>query len=236
MHLYIANKAYSSWSLRPWLLMTAFGIPFEERLIPMYLPDSKARMLDIAPSGKVPCLVDGDVRVWESLAIVEYLSERFSDKAIWPREVAARAHARAVSSEMHAGFQALRQACPMNLTKRFRRRDDLGSDVADNLRRIEAMWADARRRFGAGGPFLYGSFSAADAMYAPVVSRLHGYGFEVAPETRRYMDAVLAHPAFRSWLSAALEEPWLLLHYEQGWTAAEVLHKGRAEAVTTLPA
>ena len=126
MHLHIANKLYSSWSLRPWILMTALDIPFTETVIPMYFPDSRARMLDISPTGKMPCLIDGDVKVWESLAIMEYLAERLPGKGVWPKEAAARAHARAISSEMHAGFQALRNACPMNLAKRFQPRDDLG--------------------------------------------------------------------------------------------------------------
>jgi glutathione S-transferase len=225
MRLVIANKLYSSWSLRPWLLMTALGIPFEETVIPMYLPDSKARMLDVSPTGKVPCLIDGDVKVWESLAIIEYLAEKYPDKAIWPVEPVARAHARAVSSEMHAGFQALRSACPMNLGKRFHPRDDLGSDLADNVRRLEGMWSDCRRRFrGAGGDFLFGAFTAADAMFAPVVTRLDTYQIPVATETRQYMNAVLAHPAFLAWKKEALAEPWGITHYEAGWTPAETFH------------
>jgi glutathione S-transferase len=126
---------------------------------------------------------------------------------------------------MHAGFQALRNACPMNLGKRFAPRD-LGSDVADNVRRLEGLWSDARRRFGAGGSFLYGSFSAADAMYAPVVTRLDTYQMPVASGTRHYMDAVLAHPAFVKWRAAALAEPWTIDHYEEGWTAVETFHSG----------
>ncbi len=128
MKLYIANKLYSSWSMRPWLMMRAAGIAFEETVIAMYLADSKARMLDVSPTGKMPCLVDGDVKVWESLAIIEYLHEKFPDKGIWPADRAARAHARATAGEMHAGFQGLRQACPMNLGKRFKPRDDLEFD------------------------------------------------------------------------------------------------------------
>ena len=229
MHLTIANKLYSSWSLRPWILMTALGIPFEETVIPMYFPDSKARMLDVSPAGKVPCLTDGDVKVWESLAIIEYLHERFPDKGVWPKDMGGRAHARSIANEMHAGFQALRQACPMNLGKRFRTRDDLGSDVADNVRRLEGIWSETRVRFGEKsampGPFLYGAFSAADAMYAPVVTRLDTYQIRVSPAARRYMDAVLAAPAFVAWRMQALTEPWSVAHYEAGWTAVEVFHK-----------
>lgn len=225
MKLYVANKLYSSWSLRPWMLMSALGIPFEETVIPMYFPDSKARMLDVSPTGKMPCLVDCDIAIWESLAIMEYLHERFPDKGVWPNDVKARAHARAAANEMHAGFQALRGACPMNLGKRFAPRD-LGSDVADNVRRLEGLWSHARVKFGAGGPFLYGRFSATDAMFAPVVTRLDTYQVQVTSETRRYMDAVLAHPAFVQWREAALIEPWVIDHYEDGWTAVETFHTG----------
>lgn len=225
MHLFIANKLYSSWSLRPWMLMSALGIAFEETVIPMYFPDSKARMLDVSPTGKMPCLTNGDIKVWESLAICEYLHEQYPDKAVWPIDPKARAHARAVSSEMHAGFQALRNACPMNLGKRFAPRDDLGSDVADNVRRLEGLWSDARVRFGEktspAGPFLYGAFSAADAMFAPVVTRLDTYQIRVSPAARRYMDQILAHPAFVAWRTQALAESWTVAHYEAGWTPVE---------------
>jgi glutathione S-transferase len=225
MKLYIGNKLYSSWSLRPWILMTALDIPFEETVIPLYVPGSKGQILDVSPGGKVPCLVDGDVTVWESLAIIEYLHERFPQKGVWPADVKARAEARAASNEMHAGFQALRGACPMNLSKRFAPRD-LGSDVADNLRRLEGLWSDFRRRHGAGGQFLFGAFGAADAMFAPVVTRLDTYQVPVSSETRRYMDAVLSHPAFVSWRNAALKETWSLDYYEDGWTAVENFRKG----------
>jgi glutathione S-transferase len=225
MHLYVANKLYSSWSLRPWLLMTALDIPFEETVIPMYFPDSKARMLDVSPTGKMPCLVNGDVRIWESLAIMEYLHESVPGKGVWPADSKARAHARAAANEMHAGFQALRNACPMNLGKRFAARD-LGSDVADNVRRLEGLWSEARVRFGSGGPYLYGAFSATDAMFAPVVTRLDTYQVPVSSETRRYMDAILAHAAFVKWRTEALAEPWTIDHYEEGWAAVETFHSG----------
>jgi len=225
MKLVIANKLYSSWSLRPWLLMRALDIPFEETVIPMYFPDSKARMLDVSPTGKMPCLIDGDIAIWESLAIIEYIHERFPDRGVWPADRAARAHARAAANEMHAGFQALRNACPMNLGKRFAPRD-LGSDVADNVRRLEGLWAEARQKFGSSGPFLYGKFCATDAMFAPVVTRLDTYQVRVSPQARLYMDAVLAHPAFLAWREAALAEPWTIDHYEEGWTPVESFHHG----------
>src|SRR5690606_37214134 len=152
MHLTIANKLYSSWSLRPWMVMRAFDIPFEETVIPLYQPDTKARILQVSPTGKVQCLADGDVTVWESLAIIEYLAEKFPEKAIWPTDPKARAHARAAASEMHAGFQAFRSACPMNLGKRFARKDR-GSAVAADVARVTALWRGARseeRRVGKG--------------------------------------------------------------------------------------
>lgn len=227
MHLVVANKLHSSWSLRPWILMRALDIPFTDETIPMYQPDSKARMLAKGPTGKCPVLIDGDVTVWESLAIIEYLAERYPDKAIWPRDPRARAHARAAASEMHAGFQPLRQKCPMNLSKRFAAKDR-GPEVAENVARIEALWREARARFGGedrGGPFLYGAFSAADAMYAPVVTRLDTYQVPVAADTRAYMDAMLGHPAYRAWRSDALAEPkaWdVTAQYEAGETPVEV--------------
>ena len=224
MHLTIANKLYSSWSLRPWIVMRAFDIPFEETVIPLYQPDSKARILQVSPTGKVPCLTDGDVRVWESLAIIEYLAEKFPEKGIWPKDPKARAHARAAASEMHAGFQALRSACPMNLGKRFAKKDR-GAAAAADVARVTSLWKEARKSFGSAGPFLYGEFSAADAMFAPVVTRLDTYQVEVEPDTRAYIDAVLSHPAFVTWREAALQEPWLLPHYEEGETPVEVYHR-----------
>ena len=228
MLLVIANKLYSSWSLRPWLLMRALGLPFEEEVIAMRKPDTKARMLARGPAGKCPVLIDDDITIWESLAIVEYLAEKFPDKGIWPADAKARAHARAASNEMHAGFQPLRAACPMNLSKRFAARD-FGPDVAASVARIEALWREARDRFGAksAAPFLYGAFSAADAMFAPVVTRLDTYQIPVAADMRSYMDAVLAHPAFLEWKQAALAEPrdWDIPEYDEGHTAVEVFER-----------
>jgi glutathione S-transferase len=207
MKLVIGNKAYSSWSFRPWLLMRALGIAFEEQLIPLYRDDWAERIRAVSPAGKVPALIDGDTVVWESLAIVEYLAERFPDRGIWPKDGAARARARSLSSEMHAGFAPLRGRCPMNM-----RRDPkpivLGPEVQANVDRIVAGWTEARSRFGAGGPFLYGAFSAADAMYAPVVSRFHGYAVAVPADICAYMDAVMALPAWREWEAAGRAEPW----------------------------
>lgn len=211
MRLLIGNKCYSSWSLRAWLLMRATGIAFTEQLVPLDQPGFKEAIFAAAPGsgGTVPTLVDGALAVWETLAICEYLHDMRPNAGIWPRDKAARAHARAISSEMHAGFTALRNACPMNLGKRFATRDR-GPGVTRDVERLTALWREARERFGAGGPFLYGAFSAADAMYAPVVTRLDTYGIAVDPVSQDYMQAVLALPAYREWLAAALAEPWIV--------------------------
>ncbi len=224
MRLVIANKLYSSWSLRPWILMRELGIPFDEEVIAMRKPDTKSRMLARGPAGKCPVLIDGDATIWESLAIIEYLAEKFPGKGVWPGDPMARAHARCAANEMHAGFQPLRAACPMNLGKRFSPRD-LGPEVAGSVLRIEELWRDARRRFGmpTGGSFLYGAFCAADAMFAPVVTRLDTYQIPVARDTRDYMNAVLATSGFAAWRTAALGEPrdWDIPEYEDGHTVAE---------------
>ncbi|AVO45276.1 glutathione S-transferase family protein [Phreatobacter cathodiphilus] len=209
MKLVIGNKAYSSWSFRPWILMTVLGIPFEEELVPLYREGSAEAIRRVSPGGKVPALIDGDVVVWESLAIIEYLADRFPGRGIWPAETAARAHARALSTEMHAGFQALRNRCPMNV-RRAPKAVALGPEVEANVARIVSGWAEARERFGSGGPFLYGAFSAADAMYAPVVSRFHAYAVPVPQSARAYMDAVMALPAWSAWVAAGEAEPWHL--------------------------
>ena len=214
--LVIGNKNYSSWSFRPWIAMKAAGIPFDEVVISLDAADFKERVLKVSGTGKVPVLIDGNVRVWESLAILEYLAEKFPDAKLWPEDPAARAHARAISSEMHAGFLPLRKACPMNVwhpPKEYPQADD----VMDNVRRIDAMWADSRKRFGAGGPFLFGAFGAADAMYAPVVSRFETYGIQVGAESRTYMDSMMALPAWQEWCAAALKEAWVLSRNEPEW-------------------
>ena len=207
LQLYIGNKAYSSWSLRPWILLKVFDIPFAETVIPMYQPDTRAEMLAVGPTGKVPVLHDGDIVVSESLAIVEFIAESYSDRPVWPGDRPARALARAISSEMHAGFMKLRQSCPTNF-RRVPKAIPIDEVVRADVDRIEAIWADARARFGAGGPFLFGAFSAADAMYAPVVNRLHVYAIPVSPASRAYMDAVMALPAWRAWVAGGEAEPW----------------------------
>jgi glutathione S-transferase len=211
--LILANKAYSSWSLRPWILLAHLRIPFEEIVIPMDRPDTRARMLEYAPTGKCPSLHDGRIAVWESLAIIDYVAEAFPEKAIWPRAKAARAHARSLAAEMHAGFVTLRRACPTN----FRRKPKavpLGDDVRADIARIEAAWAHARDTFSKAGPFLFGRFSAADAMFAPVVNRFHAYDVPVGKTTRAYMEAIMALPAWKAWIADAEAEPWRIEQYE----------------------
>lgn len=217
MKLIIANKLHSSWSLRPWILLKQFGIPFEEILInfgPTFDdPAWKARVSAYTPAGKVPALVtrDGetDIHVWESLAIMDHIADTHPELAIWPRDKAARAMARSISSEMHSGFSALRNACPMNLGFRHPPKDR-GPGVAADVARITDIWTEARARFGASGPFLFGAFTAADAMFAPVTTRFRGYGIGVGPVSEAYIDAVQATPAFIAWRESALSEDWII--------------------------
>jgi len=207
--LIIGNKLYSSWSMRPWLLLKQLGIHFDEVVIPLGQPNTKEEIRKRSPAGKVPILIEGDIAVWESLAIMDHVGETYEDAEVWPRDPHARAMARSVAAEMHAGFSALRSACPMNLGKKFAERNR-GDAVARDVARVTEIFREARGRFGAGGPFLFGEFSAADAMYAPVVMRLDTYSIPVDPVSRDYMTTILSLPAYREWLDAALKEPWVL--------------------------
>jgi len=216
--LVIGNKNYSSWSFRPWIALRVAGIPFEEVVIPLYEPGSKEQILKYSPAGKVPVLVDGDARVWESLAIIDYLAERFPQARLWPADVAARAHARAIAAEMHAGFAPLRRHCPMNMWRTVKARE-LTPEVAADVRRIEAIVTECRGRFGQGGAFLFGAFGAADAMYAPVVARLNTYAIAVGAAAEAYKQAIMALPAWAEWRAAALKEPWIMANAEVDWPA-----------------
>jgi glutathione S-transferase len=216
LELIIGNKNYSSWSLRPWFAMKVAGIPFEETLISLQAPDFKSRLAAFGGAGKVPTLVDGEIRVWESLAILEYLAEKFPAAALWPREPVARGHARAVAAEMHAGFSALRGQLPMNIARPVIPRA-LDAEAIADVARIEVIWSECRSRFGGAGAFLYGAFSAADAMYAPVVSRFHTYAVEVSASAADYMRALMALPAWSEWRDGARREPWVLPHDEVDW-------------------
>ena len=195
MLLVIGNRNYSSWSLRPWLAMKVLGLSFDEVRIALYRPGSKEQILRYSPAGRVPILHDGSTVVWDSLAILEYLAERHPQ--LWPHDAAQRAKARAVSAEMHSGFAKLREHMSMNIRKRYPGKGRTPEVLAD-VARVDAIWAQAK------GPFLFGAFGAADAMYAPVVLRFRTYGVE--PTNRAYMDAVLALPAMRDWIEAAERE------------------------------
>jgi glutathione S-transferase len=221
MKLIIGNKNYSSWSFRPWIAMKVAGIAFEERVISLNDPDFKRAIAPVSQNGKVPALDDDGVHVWESLAILEYLAEKFPHAGLWPADTRARAHARAVAAEIHGGFVALRSECPMNFWRPVKRRE-LSADALANVARIDAMWSECQARYG--GPFLFGAFGAADAMYAPVVSRLHTYAADVGERARAYMGAVMALPAWREWKEAALKEPWVLPEDEPDWPT--VLREG----------
>jgi len=205
--LYIGNKNYSSWSLRPWIAMQAAGVPFTDHVIPFDFPAGNPKFKPISPTGRVPVLHHGDVRVWESLAIIEYVAELFPDAGIWPRDAGARAEARAISMEMLSGFRALRNACPMNM-RRQPRAIALPEGVMDDVARIETIWKETLAR--SGGPFLFGAFSAADAMYAPVVNRLETYRLTQDDAVLAYIARVKAHPAWQTWQTAALAEPWIV--------------------------
>ena len=221
MLLIIGNKNYSSWSFRPWIGMKAVGIAFEERVISLNDPEFKRAIAPVSQNGKVPALDDDGAHVWESLAILEYLAEKFPHAGLWPADPSARAHARAIAAEMHGGFAALRNECPMNFWRPVKRRE-LSADALADVARIDAMWSECRVRHG--GRFLFGAFGAADAMYAQVVSRFHTYAVEVGERSRAYMDAVMALPAWREWKEAALKEPWILPYDEPDWPT--VLREG----------
>jgi glutathione S-transferase len=214
--LLIGNKNYSSWSLRPWIAMKVAGIPFAEEVISLDAADFHERVHKVSATGKVPALADGETRVWESLAILEYLAEKFPQARLWPADPGARAQARAIAAEMHAGFTPLRRHYPMNVRRPVTRREP-SPEVVDSIRRIDAMWADCRARSGQAGPFLFGAFGAADAMYAPVVSRFHTYAVDVGPTSRAYMAAVMGLPAWAEWCAAAQQEPWVLPSDEVDW-------------------
>jgi glutathione S-transferase len=209
--LVIGNKNYSSWSLRPWLALRMAGLDFEEVRIPLYVEGAKEAILRHSPAGKVPILRDGDVTVWDSLAICEYAAEQAPGAGLWPAAPAARAHARAISAEMHSGFSALRNALPMNLRAEGAR-IPIEPEVRAEIDRVVAIWQDCRVRFAAkpsgssGGALLFGGFTIADAMYAPVVTRFHSYGVALPPAAQAYADAVRALPALREWTAAGVAE------------------------------
>ncbi len=208
--LVIGNKNWSSWSLRPWLAMRRAGLPFDEINVRLRLPDSKAEILKHSPSGMVPTLIDGELAIWDSLAILEYLADQHPEAELWPREARARAIARSAAAEMHSGFGPLRQHCSMEILARSPQAA-LPPEVAANVERIVALWRECRARFGKGGPFLFGRFSNADAMYAPVAARFRTYipdlgGYGDDGSAKAYVDMILAMPEMQAWEEGARAE------------------------------
>jgi glutathione S-transferase len=207
LELVIGNKNTSSWSMRPWVLLTHLGVPFRETLL-RYNPPSPewlARMPLVSPSGRVPVLLIDGQSVWESLSIIEAIAELNPPGAVWPEDAAQRRVARSLASEMHAGFTALRTHCPVNITRRVAPAH-LGDGVGADLERLAVAWRAARARFGGGGPFLFGRFTGVDAMFAPVATRIQTYGLDVPADARAYVDALLAHPAVAAWIAGAQAE------------------------------
>jgi glutathione S-transferase len=213
MKLYILNKNYSSWSMRPWLLLEHLGIPFEEIKLSYNDPQFKARLREVNPAGLAPVLVDGDLAIWDSLAIVEYVAETFPDRGVWPADKRARARARSVCAEMHSGFQALRGTLGMNCELRMPT-PPLDADARADVARVCDLWADCARFARGGGPFLFGAFSAADAFFAPVVRRFVSYEVALPEAARRYVATIEVLPAMKKWMAAALAENDFVAHNE----------------------
>jgi glutathione S-transferase len=214
LELVLGNKNYSSWSLRPWLLMKQMGIEFEEILIPLYRPETADRLLRYSPSGKVPVLREDGRLVWESLAICEYLAEKYPRMNLWPEDPEARVLARSISHEMHAGFAALRSECPMNV-RRPPARLELTAQAQADVRRIQQIWAQCREAYRKLGPFLFGFFSIADAMYAPVVFRFYNYAITTDPVSEEYSKTILGLPVIQEWIEVSRREPWTIAASEK---------------------
>jgi glutathione S-transferase len=213
--IYLGNRNYASWSLRAWLALKATGASFEEVVIPILVPGSKETLLKYSPSGKVPALHHGGIVVWDSLAICGYLTELFPEAGLWPNDPAAKAVARSISAEMHSSFQALRREFPMNIRSSFPGRE-ISPEAQADINRVMAIWRQCRNRFGekTGGDFLFGAFTIADAMYAPVVTRFRTYKLDLEREADAYCDAVMALPAMQEWAAAARNEPMVIDQYE----------------------
>ena len=215
--LVIGNKNYSSWSLRGWLMAKIAGIDFEEQVVPLDLPETQPTIRKHSPSGRLPVLLHRGLAVWESLAIGEYLNDLKPEAGLWPAAAAARAHARSISCEILAGFAELRTNMPMNIRASYPGKG-MTTAVRSEIERITGLWRDCRKRFAGAAPkddgFLFGAISAADAMYAPVVTRLRTYGVAVDSGTDAYCKAILAHPPMKEWIDAAKNEPWLIQAYE----------------------
>jgi glutathione S-transferase len=211
--LIIGNKNYSSWSLRPWMLLRHLGLAFDEVQIVLSLPDTQARIAQYSPAGRVPVLRHAGLTIWESIAIGEYLCELTGRG--WPGDRAARAQARVLSAEMHAGFAALRNQWPMN-ARATGRRTPMTAELAADINRIDALWSDCRQRFGGNGPWLCGDYSFADAMYAPVALRFRSYGATLSAAAGAYLQTVLQDAPLRQWLDDAALESWIIGYSEVG--------------------
>jgi len=211
--LVIGNKNYSSWSLRAWLLMKHAGVEFDEIVVPLNTRGTREAIERYGPSGRVPVLRHGELCVWDSLAICEYVAELTGNG--WPQAREARARARAVCAEMHSGFITLRSLWPMNARAR-NRRTAVTAPLEADIERIDEIWNDCRQRFGSGGPWLFGGYSVADAMYAPVVLRFNTYGAPISQTARWYMASVLEDAALQEWLQASKQEPWTIAADEVG--------------------
>lgn len=213
--LIIGNKAYSSWSLRPWLVLKHLGVDFAEIRVPLYVHGYKEELLKYAPSGKVPVLKHGPVTVWDSLAICGYLAELFPEAELWPRQPAARALARSVSAEMHSGFQAIRGAMPYNC-RATGRHVPISAETRKEMDRVQSLWRECRAHYGKGGPWLFGRFGIADAMYIPVAGRFATYSVALEGVAQAYVDAALQHPAVVEWTAAAKQETEVMVSNEVG--------------------
>ncbi len=207
LHLFIGNKNYSSWSFRPWIAMKVAGIGFRETLVPFDDDSRNQHFAEFSPSQKVPVLEHGDLSVWESLAILEYLADLYPDRGLWPENLSERARARSAANEMHGGFSALRSECPMNMRRQIGS-IDVSEGVRADVRRIETIWNGCLEH--SGGPFLFGRFSNADAMYAPVVNRLRIYELSDNPAVETYSNSVMGLPAWQEWHDAGVAEPWIV--------------------------
>ena len=207
MKLLIGNRNYSSWSLRPWLVLRHFDIPFEDEVLQLQGEGFRDVLAQRSPTAKVPVLQDGDLVIVETIAIIEYLADRFPEKAIWPSDVGQRALARAASAEMHSAFQSLRSHAPMNLRASHPGKVNIDTVLKD-LHRLETLWGDLLAR--SGGPFLFGAFTAADAMFAPVATRIRTYALPVSDVATGYVESIYGLPAFQDWLAQARHEPWIV--------------------------
>lgn len=212
--LVIGNQKYSSWSLRPWILFKMAGIPFKEVKVMIRQSDTQEKLRKYSPAGRVPCLVDGKARVWDSLSIAEYANELYPKKGLWPKDKTARAEARSVCAEMHSSFQDLRAKMNMNCLGYFPGKG-LTPEVQNDIDRILEIWTDCRKKYGKKGPFLFGKFTIADAFYAPVVFRFRTYAVKVDPVSRKYMETILDLPAMKEWLAGARKEKEIIPSYEQ---------------------